>query len=174
MDSRDVHDTGLFDATGAAYPSLDAFFDQLEVDETLLEVQGVLGAQGVLFARLITVEGLVGGLPQHPAEVKFEGAVVGHPSGALELAWAKIESGRDVALPVLGSLGDPAVLVADVTGDVVYVDEEGADAALEALHATEILGIELRVSRLQADVAGKKAAAEGGGADQRKKRTRRA
>ena len=78
---------------------------------------------------------------------------------------------------VLASHGEVAELSMrpdGASGRVEYVDEEGADAALEALHATEILGIELRVSRLQADVAGKKAAAEGGGADQRKKRTRRA
>ena len=78
---------------------------------------------------------------------------------------------------VLASHGEVAELSMrpdGASGRVEYVDEEGADAALEALHATEILGIELRVSRLQADVVGKKAAAEGGGADQRKKRTRRA
>ena len=73
-----------------------------------------------------------------------------------------------------GEVADLSMRPDGASGRVEYADEEGADAALEALHATEILGIELRVSRLQADVVGKKAAAEGGGADQRKKRTRRA
>lgn len=73
-----------------------------------------------------------------------------------------------------GEVADLSMRPEGASGRVEYADEAGADAALEALHATEILGIELRVSRLQEDVVGKKAAAEGGGADQRKKRTRRA
>jgi len=75
-----------------------------------------------------------------------------------------------------GEVADLSMAPDGASGRVEYRDEEGADAALEALHATEILGIELRTSRREADVAGTKAATgpEGVGADQRKKRTRRA
>jgi hypothetical protein len=74
-----------------------------------------------------------------------------------------------------GPLVDLAMSVDGASGTVRYVDEDGASAALEALHATEILGIELRMSRRELEPLG---VSKGTGttlnADQRKKRTRRA
>ena len=72
-----------------------------------------------------------------------------------------------------GPLVDLAMSVDGASGTVRYVDEDGASAALEALHATEILGIELRMSRRESELGVSKGTGTTN-ADQRKKRTRRA
>jgi hypothetical protein len=72
-----------------------------------------------------------------------------------------------------GPLVDLAMSVDGASGTVRYVDEDGASAALEALHATEILGIELRMSRRESELGVSKGTGTTD-ADQRKKRTRRA
>ena len=72
-----------------------------------------------------------------------------------------------------GPLVDLAMSVDGASGTVRYVDEDGACAALEALHATEILGIELRMSRRELELGVSKGTGTTN-ADQRKKRTRRA
>lgn len=73
-----------------------------------------------------------------------------------------------------GPLVDLAMSVDGASGTVRYVDEDGASAALEALHATEILGIELRMSRRELEPLGVSKGTGTTNADQRKKRTRRA
>ena len=73
-----------------------------------------------------------------------------------------------------GPLVDLAMSVDGASGTVRYVDEDGACAALEALHATEILGIELRMSRRESELGVSKGTGTTLNADQRKKRTRRA
>ena len=73
-----------------------------------------------------------------------------------------------------GPLVDLAMSVDGASGTVRYVDEDGACAALEALHATEILGIELRMSRRELEPLGVSKGTGTTNADQRKKRTRRA
>ena len=73
-----------------------------------------------------------------------------------------------------GPLVDLAMSVDGASGTVRYVDEDGASAALEALHATEILGIELRMSRRELELGVSKGTGTTKNADQRKKRTRRA
>jgi len=73
-----------------------------------------------------------------------------------------------------GPLVDLAMSADGASGTVRYVDEDGASAALEALHATEILGIELRMSRRELEPLGVSKGTGTTNADQRKKRTRRA
>ena len=72
-----------------------------------------------------------------------------------------------------GPVVDLRMSVDGASGTVRYVDEDGASAALEALHATEILGIELRMSRRESELGVSKGTGTTN-ADQRKKRTRRA
>ena len=72
-----------------------------------------------------------------------------------------------------GPVVDLRMSVDGASGTVRYVDEDGASAALEALHATEILGIELRMSRRESELGVTKGTGTTN-ADQRKKRTRRA
>ena len=73
-----------------------------------------------------------------------------------------------------GPVVDLRMSVDGASGTVRYVDEDGASAALEALHATEILGIELRMSRRELEPLGVSKGTGTTNADQRKKRTRRA
>lgn len=103
--------THMYGVDQVPYPTADAFFDDLVAGETVLEVYGDISLVGVVTAKSIHVVGQ-NGAPQNPGEVRLEGHVVGHATDELDLQWTRIESGADVAQPVLDSLGNPLVISA--------------------------------------------------------------
>lgn len=128
----DPNKVGFYDRLQDEYPDVEAFFADLVPGQTLLEVQADLSLDGILIGRSFIVEG-DDGAPQYPNEVKFEGYVVGLPTDALDLAWTKIESGVDLAEPVLGSLGDPAVLTGDLPAGVLVLNANGQEVPATSL-----------------------------------------
>ena len=55
------------------------------------------------------------------------------PADALELGWTKIESGVAIAEPVLGSLGNPAVLTGDLPPGVLVLNAKGQEVSVTSL-----------------------------------------
>lgn len=104
--------------------ALGAFYGSLSTGDTLLEVHGDLGEDGVLLARLITIEDQNEGF-NVANDVKLEGTVVGLVGTTFDLRIGEVEKGAAVAGPVLAGLADPTTPVIDVVVGTTVLDEVG-------------------------------------------------
>ena len=99
------------------------FFTFLTGGETLLEVHGQIGTDGVIEATKVQIEDQSGG-GTLVAEVEIEGVVVDATPTSFSLLIRDIEKGAALAAPILAALPDPSTIEVNYDGDTTfYMDD---------------------------------------------------
>ncbi len=125
------------------FASTAAFFAALVPSQTLLEVHGQLGNQGVVQATRIEIEDQDGGVSSSSV-VEIEGRIVGLDTmtSTFDLLIQEIEKGGAIANPVLSGLGNPATIAVTYDAMTVFIEDESNQLLTSALLA---VGVEVDV-----------------------------
>jgi Domain of unknown function (DUF4382) len=109
------------------YANFAAFFADLQLDLTLIEVHGDLTTDGSVDADKVEVEDHNGGA-NVAGQVKVEGLIESVGAGSFDLLLMEIEKGESIAQPVLDGLGDPGTITISHDGTTVFFREDGSAA----------------------------------------------
>jgi hypothetical protein len=111
--------TLFVDDNGAVLPNVGSFFAAISPTLSVVEVHGVLQANGFVFATKVEVEDNAGGAGLDD-DIKIEGLVIGTDVASFELLVIELEQGAALAEPVLAMLADPTSIQVGVDGATLF------------------------------------------------------
>lgn len=124
--------TLLVDDNGVVLPNVGAFFAAISSALSVVEVHGVLKADGFVSATKVEIEDNAGGSGLDD-DIKIEGLVIGKDVASFELLIVEIEKGFALADPVLAMLGDPTSIQVGVDGSTKLYVSSSTPTTFDAL-----------------------------------------